>query len=81
MKKHGNEYALTGLLDINRWTQLGRNGERELRSGSKVLLTLLPLLACLSIGFSSNGFAKDIVSQSDVRKYNLGLGKSVFMGK
>ena len=35
---------MTGLIDIKRWTQPGRNGERELRSGSKVLLTLFPLL-------------------------------------
>lgn len=72
---------MIGLVDMNRWTQLERNGERGLRSGSKVLVMLLLLLASLSFGFSSNGFAKDIASQPDVRKYNLGLGKSVFFGK
>lgn len=42
---------MTGLIDINRWTQLGSDGERELRSGSKVLLTLLPLLLVVMLFF------------------------------
>lgn len=35
---------MTGLIDINRWTQVGSDGERELRKGSRIALTLLPFL-------------------------------------
>lgn len=42
---------------------------------------LLFLISCLMLCISTDGLATGIVSQPDVRKYNIALGKSVFQGK
>ncbi len=47
----------------------------------KSLFTSLLLLTCCFVNLSGNVFASGIISQPDVRKYNLALGKNVFQRK
>ena len=47
----------------------------------KSIKQLFLLLVCLTVVCSGNVIAEIIVSQPDVRRHNLGLGKSIFLNK
>ena len=47
----------------------------------KAWLAVLPLLSSLLLASAASNASQGVISQPDVRKYNLGLGKAVFREK